>query len=95
MPAASNLIDNALQHTPRGTCVCVEWGSDAGRPWLQVRDDGAHSCRAASRAHATERLGLGYKIIERVMDTHGGSFGQHSAAPLFTRCYRLCFAAHS
>lgn len=94
--ALRNLIDNALQHTGRGTAVCVQWGSDAGHAWLQVCDDGrdGHDGPAAAFA-STERLGLGHKIVGRVMDIHGGSFGQHVAAAPFKRCYRLCFSADS
>ncbi|MDB5939602.1 MAG: histidine kinase [Polaromonas sp.] len=90
--ALRNLVDNALQHTGRGTAVCVQWGSDAGRAWLQVCDDGqgGHDAQAAAPA-ATDRLGLGHKIVGRVMDIHGGSFAQHPAASPFNRCYRLCF----
>ena len=95
--ALRNLIDNALQHTPRGTAISVQWGGDADRPWLQVCDDGA--AHRSSGAHPAppsgERLGLGHKIVGRVMDIHGGRFAQHPAPAPFTRCYRLCFAAVS
>jgi len=94
--ALRNLIDNALQHTAKGTAVCVQWGSDAGRAWLQVCDDGQGSHNAPAFAPAsTDRLGLGHKIVGRVMDLHGGSFVQHPAAAPFNRCYRLCFPAVS
>ncbi|MGV8805121.1 MAG: histidine kinase dimerization/phospho-acceptor domain-containing protein [Polaromonas sp.] len=97
--ALRNLIDNALQHTSAGTAVCVEWGSGAGGDegaWLQVCDDGArHSAGALAPAQPPtgERLGLGHKIVQRVMMSHGGSFSQIAALPPFTRCYRLTFAA--
>lgn len=96
--ALRNLIDNALQHTPQGTSICVQWGSDAGRPWLQVCDDGATHSRSGKDlpTPSTERLGLGHKIVGRVMDIHGGSFArQQPATAPFTRCYRLCFVAVS
>lgn len=94
--ALRNLIDNALQHTARGTAVCVQWGSDAGRAWLQVCDDGRNRQDAqAARPASSDRLGLGHKIVGRVMDIHGGSFAQHAAAVRFNRCYRLCFPAVS
>ena len=95
--ALRNLIDNALQHTPQGTCICVQWGSDAGRPWLQVCDDGAAHSRSGKDlpTPSAERLGLGHKIVVRVMNIHGGSFAQPSATAPFTRCYRLCFVAVS
>jgi two-component system sensor histidine kinase QseC len=47
--ALRNLIDNALQHTPRGTFVCVQWGHDAAGVWLQVCDDGTAATGAAGR----------------------------------------------
>lgn len=51
---------------------------------------------AAAARPSTERLGLGRKIVGRVMDIHGGSFAQHAAAAaLFKRCCRLCFPAVS
>ena len=101
--ALRNLVDNALQHTPAGTAVCVEWGRGTGEgdgAWLQVCDDGAsHAIHSQAEAQARpptgERLGLGHKIVERVMGSHGGSFAQQPAAAPFTRCYRLTFAAPS
>ena len=91
--ALRNLIDNALQHTPRGTAISVQWGCDAGRAWLQVCDDGA--AQHSTVSHSGERLGLGHKIVGRVMEQQGGSFAQHAAPAPFTRCYRLCFGALS
>ncbi|WP_411879589.1 histidine kinase dimerization/phospho-acceptor domain-containing protein [Polaromonas sp. YR568] len=85
--ALRNLIDNALQHTSRGTFVCVQWGRDGGTAWLQVCDDG--QARQGAAAPSGERLGLGHKIVGRVMDVHGGRFGQTSAPVPFTRCYRM------
>ncbi|MEO8387380.1 histidine kinase dimerization/phospho-acceptor domain-containing protein [Polaromonas sp.] len=88
--ALRNLIDNALQHTPRGTFVCVQWGSDNGGAWLQVCDDGADAAAANGPAtQSPERLGLGHKIVSRVMDVHGGSFTQTPGPTPFTRCYRM------
>jgi two-component system sensor histidine kinase QseC len=90
--ALRNLIDNALQHTARGTAVCVQWGNDAGRAWLQVCDDGqGASDTLAAAPVSSDRLGLGHKIAGRVMDIHGGNFAQHAATAPFNRCYRLCF----
>ncbi|WP_411886173.1 histidine kinase dimerization/phospho-acceptor domain-containing protein [Polaromonas sp. YR568] len=85
--ALRNLIDNALQHTARGSAVCVQWGRDADGAWLQVCDDGL--ARAGAAAPSAERLGLGHKIVGRVMDVHGGRLGQTPAPVPFTRCYRM------
>ncbi len=97
--ALRNLIDNALQHTAAGTAVSVQWGCDAASVWLQVCNDGTGLAldQAAlitvdgTPSRSSERLGLGHKIIARVMDIHGGSFSQTPARPPFTRCYRLHF----
>lgn len=88
--ALRNLIDNALQHTPRGTFVSVQWGRDAAGAWLQVCDDGTDAAAGRSLvSQSTERLGLGHKIVARVMDVHGGQFAQIPASAPFTRCYRM------
>ena len=108
--ALRNLIDNALQHSPPGAAVCVRWGTDdSGAPWLEVCNDGQGPGQQAT-APSAERLGLGHKIVSRVMDIHGGSFAQQASAvpaelsfqpgrldPLahFNSCYRLCFPAVS
>ncbi|SFC30469.1 histidine kinase [Polaromonas sp. OV174] len=91
--ALRNLIDNALQHTARGTSVCVQWGSAAGQAWLQVCDDGARQSAASHSALAPDRLGLGHQIIDRVMGLHGGSFAKALAPVPWNCCYRLAFAA--
>lgn len=85
--ALRNLVGNALQHTTRGTAVCVQWGRDAGAVWLQVCDDGL--ARPGDATPSIERLGLGHKIVGRVMDVHGGRFAQTPAPAPFTRCYRM------
>ena len=79
--ALRNLIDNALQHSAQGAAVCVRWGSHAGSTWLEVCDDGQGSSPgAAAPARSAERLGLGHKIVSRVMDIHAGSFTQRTSA---------------
>ncbi|MDP3797530.1 MAG: hypothetical protein Q8R06_10325 [Polaromonas sp.] len=48
----------------------------------------------SARPSSTERLGLGHKIVGRVMDIHGGSFAlapASSPSRAGGRCYRLTF----
>ena len=88
--ALRNLIDNALQHTPRGTAVSVQWGvSGNGSAWLQVDDNAEPVANAPGKS--AERLGLGHKIVGRVMQVHGGRL--EPVVTLAGRCYRLTFAA--
>ena len=82
--AFRNLLENALQHAPRGTAVdlaarCVE---EAGHAWwtFTVSDAGSgFDPEALSRAFEpffTQResgTGLGLSIVKRVVEEHGGS----------------------
>ncbi len=90
--ALRNLVENALQHTRPGSSVCVQWGRDADEVWLQVCDDGLSGRVDEPPSAAPERLGLGHKIVGRVMEIHGGSFDHLPADPPFTHRYRLGFA---
>ena len=88
--ALRNLIDNALQHTPRGTAVSVQWGvSGDGSAWLQVADNAEPVVNAPGKS--AERLGLGHKIVGRVMQVHGGCL--EPVVTVVGRCYRLTFPA--
>ena len=93
--AMRNLISNALQHNPKGTTVSVGWGRRDNQVWLEVCDDGTPDADAAIGLSPADRLGLGHKIVRRVMLVHGGSFdalpeqsyGQDERPWL--HCYRL------
>lgn len=91
--ALRNLVENALKHTPSGTCIAVQIGvSDHGDAWLQVCDDGARSTQddgGQARTRAADSLHLGHEILQRVADAHGGRFGVAPAAAPLTTCYRL------
>ena len=92
--ALCNLVDNALQHTPPGTAVEIQLLRAGAEVWLQVCDDGtSHSAPLAAlrRPHATERLGLGHKIVQRAMEVQGGRFERAEAPAPFTTCFRLVF----
>ena len=85
--AISNVLNNALQHTPPGGSITIELGGDeAGGARISIRDTGAgidpedlpfvteHFYRtAASRATRRSGMGLGLSIVKSVMDWHSGA----------------------
>ena len=87
--AVANLLDNALNHTPRGGHVNLEGGPGAT---IVVRDDGEGIApehlpfvferlyRAdPSRARATGGAGLGLALVKRLVEAHGGTVAIDSA----------------
>jgi len=83
--ALRNLLDNALAHTPVGTCIAVVINPEP--LWLQVCDDGQALAkeRAAPQTDTTlpqppatttasTGLGLGHQVVRRIADAHGGRF---------------------
>ncbi|WP_163894921.1 sensor histidine kinase [Mycolicibacterium hippocampi] len=82
----SNLMANALQHTPEGTGVTVRVGTDEDNTVVEVCDEGPgmgpedaqrifeRFYRAdASRARASGGTGLGLSIVDSLVYAHGGS----------------------
>ena len=80
-----NLIENALNYSPGGTTVTIEWGADGGFAWMAVLDEGpgvspAESERvferfyrgAASRG-GTAGTGLGLSVVESLARRWDGS----------------------
>lgn len=92
--ALSNVLSNAIRHTPAGGQVRVEIGEPAGRTEIAVENDGDPIDPAAlpllfdrfyredkSRTRAgSERTGLGLAITKAIMDAHGGTIAATSAA---------------
>lgn len=77
----SNLIDNAIRHSPRGGRVTVCCGSDGARCWLSVEDEGP-GIATDERSKVLERFyqgpgaaqggtGLGLAIVSEVAQRHG------------------------
>ncbi len=82
----SNLIVNALKHTPAGTQVRVKWGREDGDCVMRVSDNGPgiaayHLPRLTERFYRVDsgrnrekgRTGLGLAIAKHAVERHGGA----------------------
>jgi signal transduction histidine kinase len=77
----TNLIDNALRHTPQGGHVQVALAADADNVWVTVSDDGPgvdagvrgtlFHAPAALGPRRGENGGLGLLIVQRIVQLHG------------------------
>ncbi len=93
--AVSNLVRNAIEHTPPGGRVDVDVRSDDGWVALAVRDSGAgvarddlpHIWERFYRAEKSRRrpnsggdgAGLGLAIVRGIVEAHGGRVGAESS----------------
>jgi signal transduction histidine kinase len=76
----ANLVENALRHSPAGGRVDVDAGVEAGRPFLEVSDQGP-GIPPADREQVFRRFfrrggegsGLGLAIVKAVADRHGAA----------------------
>ncbi len=88
----SNLIENALRHTPPETVITVKLSSNEGRPMITVADNGP-GIPADEREKALQRLyrldrsrntpgnGLGLSLVEAVANLHGAELQLQDNAP--------------
>lgn len=87
----SNLIHNAIQHTPPGTTVRIRWESAGDGAEFEVRDNGpgidaTHLPRLTerfyrvdeSRSRAAGGTGLGLAIVKHVLERHDASLDVRS-----------------
>jgi len=81
--AMSNLIFNAIKHTPPGSHVDIVWDEDENGPFFSVRDDGPgiapeHIPRLTERFYRVDKArsrasggtGLGLAIVKHVLNRH-------------------------
>jgi len=94
----ANLLANALQHTPAGTAVRIQLGTDGDTARLTVADDGPgmapqHAQRIferfyrvdSARGRAHGGAGLGLSIVAALVAAHGGTVAARSAPGEGTR----------
>lgn len=90
--AITNLLDNAVRHTPAGGRVVVACGTDTSGVWFTVTDTGPgidpsdlpHVFQPLyrgdpSRSATTGGAGLGLAIAQRILIAHGGTLRASSA----------------
>ena len=87
----SNLLDNALRHTPARGTVCLRLDATESRAVLRVSDTGEGIPAGElsrvferfyrvdkARARQTGGTGLGLAIVRHVAEAHGGTVGVDS-----------------
>ena len=98
--AVSNLVSNAIDHTPGGKCVTLSAVAEGRSLVVEIADEGVGMSEAEC-VHAFDRfyrggeggksgLGLGLAITKCIMDLHGGAIELISAVGAGTRA-RLIF----
>lgn len=103
--AFANLINNAVQHTPDGTTITVEWKMNAGTAVFAVHDEGPgidsrHLARLTerfyrvdtSRSRARGGTGLGLSVVKHAVARNGGELDIQST-PGRGSTFRCTFAA--
>lgn len=89
--AVSNLVTNALAHTPSGGSIRLNARSEGGGVMIAVRDTGEGIAesdlphvfdrffRAEGQTGDTKRVGLGLAISKTIVELHGGEIGISSS----------------
>jgi two-component system OmpR family sensor kinase len=97
----SNLVANAIQHTPESADIRVRVGTDGDDAVLEVADDGPGMSQEdaqriferfyradSSRTRASGGTGLGLSIVNSLVKAHGGSVTV-TTAPGAGCCFRV------
>ncbi|MCA1190429.1 MULTISPECIES: cell wall metabolism sensor histidine kinase WalK [unclassified Saccharopolyspora] len=97
----TNLVGNAVRHTPEGTPVRIGVGSIDGRAVLEVADDGPGLAPEeaervfqrfyrsdGSRSRASGGAGLGLAIVRSLVEAHDGRV-ELATAPGAGTCFRV------
>ena len=82
--AVSNLVENALHHTPPSGTIAISVAQRANQSEVSVKDTGSgiaeeHLPRVFDRfyradaSRASDGLGLGLALVKSIMDLHGGT----------------------
>ncbi len=94
----SNLIFNAVQHTPDQTEIEIRWYGDDSGVYFSVQDNGEgieerHLPRLTERFYRVDRArsretggtGLGLAIVKQILQRHGGELTIHSTPETGTK----------
>lgn len=88
----TNLIENAIRHTPEGTQIHLACGTDQGAPWLAISDTGPgipeherenvlKPFRRLDTSRSAPGSGLGLSLAASIAARHGGKLDMADARP--------------
>jgi len=98
----TNLVENAIRHTPQGGTITVCCGADYDAAWLSVEDNGP-GIAAEERSKIFQRFyqpagstsqgcGLGLAIVDEIARRHGGQVAVDASPSLGGARFRVSFS---